>query len=328
PKHLSRGTEDSSEDESEEESSEEKEEEDDERDEYLARATYTQHMDVTEGGEATPCTVSVLCTSDHVLHIVSESKRGSKHTSLAGNSGDSTCVLSVPSADMTLIASVSPNIRVLRTICEISATGSVEVLNSALVRVPVPIQCLSQKETASEDDAPARLDCSAEAQHLEPMSINKPFAGDGEITSVAASPFHRLVAMCSKTEKPVGIFEVNKKGHLTKITSLSGHRRHCWDLEFAQHTRLLATASADRSVKLWDVSPMSVKLWDVSPLLNKSTRLAAKAQERAPRATMFEGYGEAKEEAEGLVQCVGTLAGPASGSAPLRVIFMSKSTQV
>ncbi|KAG8989203.1 U3 small nucleolar RNA-associated protein 13 [Tulasnella sp. 427] len=82
-----------------------------------------------------------------------------------------------------------------------------------------------------------------------------------DINSLDVSPNDQFLATASQ-DKTAKIFSVeyslkpgkgNAKGDLKLVATLQGHKRGVWNVKFSRFDRVVATASGDKSVKLWSL---------------------------------------------------------------------------
>lgn len=88
------------------------------------------------------------------------------------------------------------------------------------------------------------------------------------IAHLAFRPDGRQVAF--DIVKNIGVFDVESG---TQILDLAGHRTSIRDLEFAPDGRVLASVSADRSLKVWDCQ-QGAEIWSVTAHENSAADLA------------------------------------------------------
>ncbi|KAG8925792.1 U3 small nucleolar RNA-associated protein 13 [Tulasnella sp. 418] len=88
-------------------------------------------------------------------------------------------------------------------------------------------------------------------------------AHDKDINTLDVSPNDRLLATGSQ-DKTAKIFEIDyvmtasgARGHLKLIGTLHGHKRGVWNVRFSRHDRVIASASGDKTIKLWNLDDYS-----------------------------------------------------------------------
>lgn len=94
-----------------------------------------------------------------------------------------------------------------------------------------------------------------------PKSLLTQIAHEKDINSLDVSPNDKLLATGSQ-DKTAKVFEITytggtekkrAKGELTLLGTLKGHKRGIWNVRFSRADRLIATASGDKTVKLWNL---------------------------------------------------------------------------
>jgi U3 small nucleolar RNA-associated protein 13 len=98
---------------------------------------------------------------------------------------------------------------------------------------------------------------------IKPKSLLTLKAHEKDINSLDISPNNRLLVSGSqdKTAKVFGIEYVNaasgNRGKLKHLGTLQGHKRGIWSVKFSQSDRYIATASGDKTIKLWNIDDYS-----------------------------------------------------------------------
>jgi U3 small nucleolar RNA-associated protein 13 len=176
----------------------------------------------------------------------------SSKTLLMSGSKDGTARLWLPIPSTSLWTSVA--------IC----TGHLESIGAvALPRCPTSLFSL----TASQDRTIKLWDLSplvssSQGGEIKLQSLLTQKIHERDINALDVSPDDQMVASGSQ-DKTAKIFslEVNanrRKGRettasLTLKVVLKGHKRGVWSVKFSNRDRVLATASGDRTVKLWGI---------------------------------------------------------------------------
>lgn len=105
----------------------------------------------------------------------------------------------------------------------------------------------------------------ADSESLEKLkSLLTLKAHDKDINSLDIAPNDRLLATGSQ-DKTANIYEiefafggsVKAKGSLKLLGTCKGHKRGVWCVKFSRTERFVATASGDKSVKLWSLDDFS-----------------------------------------------------------------------
>ncbi|KAG8989198.1 U3 small nucleolar RNA-associated protein 13 [Tulasnella sp. 427] len=108
----------------------------------------------------------------------------------------------------------------------------------------------SSSSSSSSSTPPVRL-----------KSLSTQVAHEKDINSLDVSPNDQFLATASQ-DKTAKIFAVeyalkpgkgNAKGDLKLVATLQGHKRGVWNVKFSRFDRVVATASGDKSVKLWSL---------------------------------------------------------------------------
>lgn len=87
-------------------------------------------------------------------------------------------------------------------------------------------------------------------------------AHEKDINSLDVAPNDRLLATGSQ-DKTANVYEIEfvpgskGKGALKLLGTCKGHKRGVWCVKFSRTERFLATASGDKSVKLWSLDDFS-----------------------------------------------------------------------
>jgi U3 small nucleolar RNA-associated protein 13 len=86
-------------------------------------------------------------------------------------------------------------------------------------------------------------------------------AHDKDINSLDVAPNDRLLASGSQ-DRTAKVYEIDYssnpvRGSLKLVGTCVGHKRGVWCVRFGKHEKVLATASGDKSVKLWSLSDYS-----------------------------------------------------------------------
>ena len=85
---------------------------------------------------------------------------------------------------------------------------------------------------------------------------------DKDINSLDVAPNDRLLATGSQ-DKTANIYEIEfvsgakSKGSLKLLGTCKGHKRGVWCVKFSRTERFVATASGDKSIKLWSLDDFS-----------------------------------------------------------------------
>lgn len=114
---------------------------------------------------------------------------------------------------------------------------------------------LSQLASPSSDDG-----SPAEPEKLKSLLTLK--AHEKDINSLDVAPNDRLLATGSQ-DKTANVYEIEfvsgskAKGALKLLGTCKGHKRGVWCVKFSRTERFLATASGDKSVKLWSLDDFS-----------------------------------------------------------------------
>ncbi|KAG8891682.1 U3 small nucleolar RNA-associated protein 13, partial [Tulasnella sp. 417] len=92
-------------------------------------------------------------------------------------------------------------------------------------------------------------------------SLSTQVAHEKDINSLDVSPNDQFLATASQ-DKTAKIYSIeyslkpgkgNAKGDLKLVATLKGHKRGVWNVKFSKFDRVIATASGDKSVKLWSL---------------------------------------------------------------------------
>ncbi|KAG8892893.1 U3 small nucleolar RNA-associated protein 13, partial [Tulasnella sp. 408] len=109
---------------------------------------------------------------------------------------------------------------------------------------------LSSSSSSSERQPPLRL-----------KSLSTQVAHEKDINSLDVSTNDQFLATASQ-DKTAKIYSIeyslkpgkgNAKGDLKLVATLKGHKRGVWNVKFSKFDRVVATASGDKSVKLWSL---------------------------------------------------------------------------
>ncbi|KAG9050764.1 U3 small nucleolar RNA-associated protein 13 [Tulasnella sp. UAMH 9824] len=109
---------------------------------------------------------------------------------------------------------------------------------------------LSSSSSSSEQQTPLRL-----------KSLSTQVAHEKDINSLDVSTNDQFLATASQ-DKTAKIYSIeyslkpgkgNAKGDLKLVATLKGHKRGVWNVKFSKFDRVVATASGDKSVKLWNL---------------------------------------------------------------------------
>ena len=137
-----------------------------------------------------------------------------------------------------------------------------------------PLNRLSFMFTGSQDRTLKMWDLSilskdfSESQPVRIKSLWTHKAHDKDINALDVSHNNQYLATASQ-DKMVNIFEItyvsrsSVKGHVPKgearlIGTCKGHRRGVWDVRFHKNSdKMVATASSDKTIKLWDLGDFS-----------------------------------------------------------------------
>ncbi|KIO30705.1 hypothetical protein M407DRAFT_222909 [Tulasnella calospora MUT 4182] len=102
---------------------------------------------------------------------------------------------------------------------------------------------------------------SSEQPPLRLKSLSTQVAHEKDINSLDVSPNDQFLATASQ-DKTAKIYSIeyhlkpgkgNAKGDLKLVATLKGHKRGVWNVKFSKFDRVVATASGDKSVKLWSL---------------------------------------------------------------------------
>lgn len=122
----------------------------------------------------------------------------------------------------------------------------------------------SQDRTVKMWDISTLSSPTSTSTPTRPKSILTQIAHDKDINSLDVSPNDKLLATGSqdKTAKIFEIVVVGNKGsgmraELKLLGTLKGHKRGVWNVRFSRTDRVVATASADKSVKLWSLETLA-----------------------------------------------------------------------
>ncbi|KAG8864534.1 U3 small nucleolar RNA-associated protein 13 [Tulasnella sp. 330] len=100
---------------------------------------------------------------------------------------------------------------------------------------------------------------------MRAKSLLTQIAHDKDINSLDVSPNDKLLVTGSQ-DKTAKIWEIHHsaatgkksaKGELKLLGTLKGHKRGVWNVRFSRFDRIVATASGDRTVKLWSLENFS-----------------------------------------------------------------------
>lgn len=95
---------------------------------------------------------------------------------------------------------------------------------------------------------------------VRPNSLTTHRAHDKDINSLDVAPNDRLLASGSQ-DKTAKVFDIeyivsgngNIRGEIRLLGVCKGHKRGIWNVRFGRTERVLATASGDKTVKLWSL---------------------------------------------------------------------------
>jgi U3 small nucleolar RNA-associated protein 13 len=194
----------------------------------------------------------VLCLASGLAPSAEAGPSAPRRTMLISGSKDRSARIWLPAPTTSSWSSVA------------MCTGHLEAVGAvALPRRPDSLFCL----TASQDRTIKLWDLSplssgADGQgELKLGSLVTQKIHDRDINTLDISPDDRLIASGSQ-DKTAKVFSVDvragKKGKdasasLTLQVVLKGHKRGVWSVKFSDRDRVVATASGDRTVKLWSV---------------------------------------------------------------------------
>ncbi|KAG8953427.1 U3 small nucleolar RNA-associated protein 13 [Tulasnella sp. 424] len=112
------------------------------------------------------------------------------------------------------------------------------------------VQSVPTSSSSQQEQPPLRL-----------KSLSTQVAHEKDINSLDVSPNDQLLATASQ-DKTAKIYNIeyslkpgkgNAKGDLKLVATLKGHKRGVWNVKFSKFDRVVATASGDKSVKLWSL---------------------------------------------------------------------------